>query len=118
MHLSFLVIPEKGTADWIQPILEINNSHTLPFQKRSIHQSLHLDLLDLLLKYRYEIRNSRQMASGPKKRKNRLHFSYNLDRLKNRPEFFFYHFAPLFYLFFWWLGIGNDIGNFEAEKVC
>ena len=23
-----------------------------------------------------------------------------------------------FYLFFWWLGIGNDIGNFEAEKVC
>lgn len=53
MHLSFLVIMEKGTADWIQPILEINNSHTLPFQKRSIHQSLHLDLLDLLLKYRY-----------------------------------------------------------------
>lgn len=53
MHLSFLVITEKSTAGWTQPILEINNSHTLPFQKRSIHQSLHLDLLDLLLKYRY-----------------------------------------------------------------
>ena len=37
----------------IQPILEMNNSHTLPFQKRSIHRRLHLDLLDLLLKYRY-----------------------------------------------------------------
>lgn len=54
MHLSFLVITEKkSTAGWIQPILEINNSHTLPFQKRSIHQPLNLDLLDLLLKYRY-----------------------------------------------------------------
>jgi hypothetical protein len=29
---------KRGTAGWIQPILEINNSHTLPFQKRSIHQ--------------------------------------------------------------------------------
>lgn len=61
VHLSFLVFSlkekkkteESGAAGWIQPILEINNSHTLPFQKRSIHQALHLDLLDLLLKYRY-----------------------------------------------------------------
>ena len=37
----------------VQPILEINNSHTLPFQKKLIHQGLDLDLLDLLLKYRY-----------------------------------------------------------------
>lgn len=37
----------------MQPILEIYNSHTLPFQKKSIHQAPHLDLLDLLLKYRY-----------------------------------------------------------------
>lgn len=44
---------KKSAAGWIQPILEIHNSHTLPFQKRSIHQALHLDLLDLLLKYRY-----------------------------------------------------------------
>ena len=44
---------KRGTVDWIQPILEINNPHTLPFQKRSIHQALHWDLLDLLLKYRY-----------------------------------------------------------------
>lgn len=54
MHL--LLCPsynEKGAAGWVQPILEINNSHTLPFQKRSIHQALRLDLLDLLLKYRY-----------------------------------------------------------------
>lgn len=36
-----LVITEKGTVDWIQPILEIDNSHTLPFQERSIHQLLH-----------------------------------------------------------------------------
>jgi hypothetical protein len=54
MHRSFLVIKEKkSTAGWIQPILEINNSHTLPFQKRSIPQALYLDLLDLLPKYRY-----------------------------------------------------------------
>ena len=53
MHLSFLVITKKSAAGRVQPILEINNSHTLPFQKRSIHQALHLDLLDLLLKYRY-----------------------------------------------------------------
>ena len=44
---------KESAAGWIQPILEINNSHTLPFQKRSIHQALHLDLLELLLKYRY-----------------------------------------------------------------
>lgn len=43
----------KGYSWLVQPILEINNSHTLPFQKKSIHQALHLDLLDLLLKYRY-----------------------------------------------------------------
>lgn len=53
MHLFFPSSKGKSTAGWIQPILEINNSHTLPFQKRSIHQVLHLDLLDLLLKYRY-----------------------------------------------------------------
>lgn len=52
MHL-FLVITKKSAVGWIQLILEINNSHTLPFQKKSIHQALHLDLLDLLLKYRY-----------------------------------------------------------------
>ena len=56
-HASFtlfvLVIMKKSAAGLVQPILEINNSHTLPFQKRSIHQGLHLDLLDLLLKYRY-----------------------------------------------------------------
>lgn len=51
VHLSSY--NEKGTAGWIQHILEINNPHTLPFQKRSIHQALHLDLLDLLKKYRY-----------------------------------------------------------------
>lgn len=44
---------EKNAVGWIQPILEINNSHTLPFQKKSTHQALRLDLLDLLLKYRY-----------------------------------------------------------------
>lgn len=44
---------KKSAVGWIQPILEINNSHTLPFQKKSIHRTLHLDLLDLLLKYRY-----------------------------------------------------------------
>lgn len=44
---------KESAVGWIQLILEINNSHTLPFQKRSIHQVLHLDLLDLLLKYRY-----------------------------------------------------------------
>ena len=53
MHLSFLVVTKKSAASRVQPILEINNSDTLPFQKRSIHQALHLDLLDLLLKYRY-----------------------------------------------------------------
>ena len=53
MHLSFLVITKKSAAGRVQPILEINNSHTLPFHKRSIHQALPLDLLDLLLKYRY-----------------------------------------------------------------
>lgn len=52
MHL-FLVLTKKSAVGWIQPILEINNSHTLPFQKKSIHRALHLDLLDLLLKYRY-----------------------------------------------------------------
>lgn len=44
---------EKSAAGWIQFILEINNSHTPPFQKKSIHRGLRLDLLDLLLKYRY-----------------------------------------------------------------
>ena len=48
----FPVITKKSAVGWIQPILEINNSHTLPFQKKSIGQALHLDLLDLLLKYR------------------------------------------------------------------
>ena len=52
MHLSSYN-EKKSAVGWIQPILEINNSHTLPFQKRSIHRTLHLDLLDLLLKYRY-----------------------------------------------------------------
>ena len=53
MHLFFPTYTKKSSAvGWIQPILEINNSHTLPFQKKSIHQALHLDLLDLLLKYR------------------------------------------------------------------
>jgi len=46
-------LEKKSAAGQTQPILEINNSHTLPFQKKSIHQILHLDLLDLLLKYRY-----------------------------------------------------------------
>ena len=53
MHPFFFSYKEKSTAGWIQPILERNNSHTPPFQKRSIHQRPHLDLLDLLLKYRY-----------------------------------------------------------------
>ena len=53
MHPFFPSYKGKSTAGWIQPILEINNPHTPPFQKRSIHQVLHLDLLDLLLKYQY-----------------------------------------------------------------
>lgn len=53
VHLFFSSYNEKGTAGWTQHILEINNPHTLPFQKRSIQQALHLDLLDLLKKYRY-----------------------------------------------------------------
>jgi hypothetical protein len=54
MHPSLLVLRKTKGYSWlVQPILEINNSHILPFQKRSIHQALHLDLLDLLQKYRY-----------------------------------------------------------------
>lgn len=54
MHLLFPSYTKKEIAvGRIQLILEINNSHTLPFQKKSIHQVLHLDLLDLLQKYRY-----------------------------------------------------------------
>ena len=53
MHLFLVITKKKSAVGWIQPILETNNSHTLPFQKKSIHQGLHLDLLDLLLKYRY-----------------------------------------------------------------
>lgn len=52
MHL-FFTNSKKNAADSIQPIREINNPHTLPFQKKSIHQGLDLDLLDLLLKYQY-----------------------------------------------------------------
>jgi hypothetical protein len=37
MHLSQLE-RKKSAVGWIQPILEINNSYTLPFQKKSIHQ--------------------------------------------------------------------------------
>lgn len=53
VHFFTSYTKKESAVGWIQLILEINNSHTLPFQKKSIHQVLHLDLLDLLLKYRY-----------------------------------------------------------------
>ena len=53
VHLLIVLTKKKSTVGWIQPILEINNSHTLPFPKKPIHLTLHLDLLDLLLKYQY-----------------------------------------------------------------
>ena len=55
---SFLSLgywPSAGSFGFNTDILATNliNHLTLPFQKKSIHQALHLDLLDLLLKYRY-----------------------------------------------------------------
>lgn len=91
---------EKSVVGWIQPILEINNSHTLPFQKKSIHQALHLDLLDWLLKYQYLTRNSRRTAKNPRKGKDRLHFSYDLLFLIDRLIIYIYIFFILILLFF------------------
>lgn len=80
MHI-LLVKTKKVQLVGSNLFFEINNSHTLPFQKKSIHLALHLDLLDLLLKYRYQTRNFRRMASNSSKEKNRLYFSY--DRISS-----------------------------------
>ena len=69
MHI-FRVRTKKVQLVVSNLFFEINNSHTLPFQKKSIHLALHLDLLDLLLKYRYQTRNFR-----------RLYFAY--DRISS-----------------------------------
>ena len=91
---------EKSVVGWIQPILEINNSHTLPFQRKSIHQALHLDLLDWLLKYQYLTRNSRRTAKNPRKGKDRLHFSYDLLFLIDRLIIYIYIFFFILILLF------------------
>lgn len=95
----------KGYS-WMDPAYSWNKqlTHT-PFPKKINTPITTLRFIGFVAKI--SVLNPKLPAKGqwPKERKESVTFFIKsplilINRLKNRPEFFFYHFAPLFCLFF------------------
>ena len=125
MHLSFLVINYKGKrSSWLDPAYSWNKqlTHT-PFPKKINTPITTLRFIGFVAKI--SVLNPKLPADGqwPKERKESVTFfigSPLIDRLKNRSEFFLYHFAYLFFSFFFFEIESKNIRviKYELPPCC